>query len=61
MFDAPLIGPMVLNNPACVMQEVVDQKKLDTFYMKDTAGGVDEIRIGTSMHSVLMGTKQQTK
>lgn len=57
MFDAPGMGPMVLKEPVCSMREVIDQAKLDTVYIRDTAGSLDEIRIGSTLHSVLLGTK----
>jgi len=57
VFDAPGIGPLVLEEPVCVMKEVVDQANLNSVYMNDTAGALDEIRIGPTLHSVMLGTK----
>ena len=39
------------------MKEVVPQAKLDSVYMKDTGSGLDEIRIGPTLNSVMVGTK----
>lgn len=57
VFDAPEFGPLVVNEPVCIMKEVIPQAKINTVYLTDTAGGVDEIRIGPTLHSVLLGTR----
>ena len=57
VFDAPGFGPMVLKKPVCVLKEIVPQAEINSVYMRDTAGGVDEIRIGPTLHSVMLGTK----
>ena len=57
VFEAPGMGPMVLEKPVGVMQEMIPQADLHSFYMTDTTEALDEIRIGKTLHSVLLGTK----
>ena len=56
VFDAPGFGPMTLKEPVCVLKEVIDQKTICSIYARGSAT-FDEIRIGTTLHSVMMGTK----
>lgn len=57
VFDAPEFGPMVLEKPVCVVEDIVSQAKINTVSLTDLAGGVDEIRVGPTLHSVMVGTK----
>lgn len=57
VFDAPVFGPLVLKEPVCVVEAVIPQGTINSVYITDTAGGVDEIRIGPTLHSVMIGTK----
>ena len=58
VFIAPGYGPMVLKNPACVLEEVIPQEKLNSVFLEFGAdNAVDEIRIGPSLNSVFLGTK----
>jgi len=61
VFDAPGIGPIVLEKPVCVMKDVVPQAVIRSVYMQDTTSALDEIRIGPTRHSVLLGTKPLPK
>ncbi|MBT3199954.1 MAG: hypothetical protein HN350_08550 [Phycisphaerales bacterium] len=61
VFDAPGIGPLLLEKPVCVMKDIIPQAKLSYVYMRDTTVALDEIRIGTTLHSVMMGTKPLAK
>ncbi len=56
MFNAQGHGPIILEEPVSVMSEPVDQSRLDSIFMKDTGGFLDEIRVGHDLRSVLMGT-----
>ena len=58
VYDAPGFGPMILDEPVCVLEEAIDQKLLNSIsFSMDEKRAIDEIRIGTTSHSVLMGTK----
>ena len=58
VFDAPGFGPLVLKKPACVLQEIIPQEKINTVSMGFSQNrAVDEIRIGPTLHSVMVGTK----
>ncbi len=57
VFDAPGMGPMLLKEPISVMKGFVQQAALNGIHLKGRDTIFDEIRIGTSYHSVLMGTK----
>ena len=56
VYDSPVFGPIVLKKPAAVMQEVIPQKDIDTIFINGN-GSLDEIRIGKTLHSVMIGTK----
>ena len=60
VYDSPVFGPMVLNKPAAVMQEVIPQKEIDTIFIAGN-GSLDEIRIGKTLHSVMIGTKAMSQ
>ena len=57
VFDAPRFGPMVLEKPVCRLTEVIQQDKLDSVYIKGTPGYLDEIRVGPTRNSVILGIK----
>jgi hypothetical protein len=58
VFDTPEFGPIVIDRPACIMKEVISQSKIDQISIKDfEKGSVDEIRIGPTLNSVMIGTK----
>ncbi|MDX1565340.1 MAG: Ig-like domain-containing protein, partial [Phycisphaeraceae bacterium] len=58
VYDAPGFGPMVLEKPACVLKEVVAQETLNSIYLNfDSGRVVDEIRIGPTLNSVMVGTQ----
>lgn len=54
-FFAPAFGPLVLNKPAAVSKGSVPQEKLMRLYLQANVA-VDEIRIGPTMSSVMVGT-----
>ena len=57
-FNAPVFGPLLVEEPVCVLEEVIDQKSINAIRLEmGDKRAVDEIRIGPSLHSVLMGTK----
>jgi len=50
-------GPVLLKQPVSVLSAVVDQKRLDTLYFEYWGDFcLDEIRVGATYHSVLVGT-----
>ncbi len=50
--------PLVLNEPACVLNELISQEKINSVFMEfGSDRAVDEIRIGPTLHSVMVGTK----
>jgi hypothetical protein len=56
VFDAPRFGPMLIEKPAAVATGRVAQKRLNRLcYYGEQA--IDEIRIGPTLHSVMIGTK----
>ena len=58
VFNAPSHGPRVLKEPVTVYRKAVDQAGLTSLLIRGGEhGSLDEIRIGTSMHSVLLGTR----
>ena len=61
VFVAPEFGPMVLEKPACVLEDVIPQEKISSLYL-DMGNELtaDEIRIGSTQHSVMLGTKPLT-
>ena len=56
VFDAPEFGPMLVKNPVAVLEQTVPQKNI-TGIIIGSEQVVDEIRIGTTLHSVMVGTK----
>ena len=47
VYDAPVFGPMLLENPVTVMEEAIDQQMLDSLLIYvDQQRVIDEIRIG---------------
>ncbi len=61
VFNAPVFGPMMLDEPVGVLQETIAQEKLNSVFVEifDTPRAIDEIRIGTSLSSVMIGTKPE--
>jgi hypothetical protein len=58
VFDAPIYGPMLLENPVCVLEQTLDQKVLNEISLSvDSGKVVDEIRLGPTLSSVMIGTK----
>ena len=58
VFDAPEYGPMFIETPVCLLEEVIPQAQIDKISMVGfEKGDIDEIRIGPSLHSVMVGTK----
>jgi len=58
VFDSPDYGPLVLETPARIMKAVIPQAKINHIFIKDFEhGAIDEIRIGTTLNSVMLGTK----
>ena len=59
VFVAPTYGPLVLDKPACVFEESIPQEKIRSIYLEmGSEQAADEIRIGPTQHSVMLGTKQ---
>lgn len=57
VYNAPVFGPMLIEKPAAVMREPIDQEKLNSILLNlSEKRAIDEIRIGTSPASVLQGT-----
>ena len=57
VYNAPVFGPMLIDEPAIVMREPVDQQKVDSIILNlSEKRAMDEIRIGTSAASVMLGT-----
>lgn len=58
VFDAPGFGPLVLKEPAATYKGMISQETFNSVSMNmDGHRAVDEIRIGTTLHSVMAGTK----
>jgi len=57
VFDAPGMGPVLLKEPISVMKGFVQQADLNGIHLKGREVIFDEIRVGPTYHSVLMGTK----
>ena len=58
VFVAPGFGPMLLEKPACVLEDIFAQEKISSVYLEvDSEHTADEIRIGSTLHSVMLGTK----
>lgn len=58
VFDAPIYGPMLLEKPICVLEQTLDQKVLNEISLSvDSGKVVDEIRLGSTLSSVMIGTK----
>lgn len=60
VYDAPGFGPLFLENPVCVLEQTVDQKTMNSIFLGlDSNIMADEIRIGPSLSSVMVGTEPQ--
>ena len=60
VFDAPEFGPLILEKPAAVAEGTIPQETIRNLYLH--AGSmVDEIRLGPTLHSVMLGTCPLTK
>ena len=58
VFDAPRFGPLFLQKPVCALESVIDQQTLNSVHLYiDTNKELDEIRIGPTRNSVMMGTQ----
>ena len=58
VFNAPVFGPMLIDKPAAVMREPIDQEKLSAILVNLAENrAIDEIRIGAGPASVMQGTK----
>ena len=58
VYDAPVFGPILLEDPVAVLEEAIDQQTLDTLLIYvDQQQAIDEIRIGPTLNSVMLGTK----
>ena len=58
VYDAPGFGPLFLENPVCELEQTVAQQTLDSIFLSlDTGIKLDEIRIGPTLNSVMMGTE----
>jgi hypothetical protein len=58
VYDAPGFGPMLLEKPACILEEVIAQQTLNSVFLNiDSGAALDEIRIGPTLNSVMVGTK----
>jgi hypothetical protein len=58
VFDAPGYGIVLLEDPVSVVKGVIPQEKIDSIGLyADGTAPVDEIRIGPTLHSVMVGTK----
>jgi hypothetical protein len=61
VFDAPELGPLILKKPVCLVREIIDQEKIRSIQLYFRSDGpIDEIRIGSTLHSVLVGTRPLT-
>lgn len=57
VFNAPVFGPMLIDKPAAVMREPIEQEKLNSIILNfSEKRAIDEIRIGASPASVMQGT-----
>ena len=63
VLNVPKIGPVVvLKRPMLFTdKEIIHQEKLTRFFFDSNGSNIDEIRMGTSLHSVLIGTKPMKK
>lgn len=63
--DLPMLGPKLVEKPIATNSGVIDQSKLNTLYISAPGYGAgfyfDEIRVGPSYHSVLLGTVASDK
>ncbi len=58
VYNAPVFGPMLLDESVCVLQEAIPQQVIDSLYIElDDPRAIDEIRIGSTLPSVMLGTK----
>ncbi|MFK7851157.1 MAG: DUF6288 domain-containing protein [Akkermansiaceae bacterium] len=59
VYNAPVFGPMLIDEPVGVLQEVIPQRTLNAIQVEmfDDHRTIDEIRIGTTLPSVMIGTK----
>lgn len=58
VYDAPGFGPLFLENPACVLEQAIPQQTLNSISLYvDSDKVIDEIRIGPTLNSVMMGTE----
>lgn len=56
VLDASEFGPLVLKEPVCAFTEVISQEKISTINLHAEVA-VDEIRIGPTLNSLMVGTK----
>ena len=56
VFDAPEIGPVFIKNPISVFEQAMPQKDITSIGLGCNQAA-DEIRIGTTLHSVMVGTR----
>lgn len=58
VYDSPLYGPILIEKPVAVLKEAIDQQSIHKLRVHlRSEGGLDELRIGSSLNSVMLGTK----
>jgi hypothetical protein len=58
VYDSPGFGPLFLENPVSVLEQVIPQQTINSIYLNiDSGKMLDEIRIGPTLNSVMMGTE----
>ena len=60
VFEAPEFGPLVLEKSVAVSEGSIPQEKIRSVYLH-AESIVDEIRIGPTLHSVMVGTRPLAK
>lgn len=57
VYNAPVFGPMLIDQPASDMKQLIDQEKINAIVIGIAENrAIDEIRIGASAASVMQGT-----
>jgi len=57
VYDSPLFGPMLVEKPVTMFEHVIDQQSIERVrILLGDEGGCDELRIGPTLNSVMIGT-----
>ena len=57
VYDSPLFGPLLVEKPVAMFEHVIDQQSIERVrILLGGEGGCDELRIGPTLNSVMIGT-----